>query len=185
MGYAGGDRAEPDYRHIGDHTECFQVDFDPDVISYTELVDLALASHDPTRAAHKPQYASVILAHDAEQLALASQRADRSAAAAGVQRLATRIEPLKQFWLAEDYHQKYHLRHDRTLMSDFGAMFGVDQEAFRESTAAARVNGYIAGYGRKSRLSSEIPFLGLSDSGRSRLVTAVDSSGDGIGCSVG
>ena len=86
-------------------------------------------------------------------------------------KLATRIEPLKRFYLAEDYHQKYYLRNDRVLMNDFRAMFGDDGTAFRESSAAARVNGYVAGDGTRAQLGKEISLLGLSE----RAVAHLDS----------
>jgi peptide-methionine (S)-S-oxide reductase len=160
------------------------VDFDPAVISYAKLVDLALESHDPRWRAHKEQYASLVLAHDDEQLSVAGERGARAAARLGAP-LATRIEPLKRFWLAEDYHQKYHLRQDRLLSGEFRAMFGTDEAALRESTAAARVNGYVAGDGTKAQLATEIDFLGLSDRGRARLVERVTDPGGGVGCSLG
>jgi hypothetical protein len=103
----------------------------------------------------------------------------------GGRRLATRIEPLKRFWNAEDYHQKYHLRQDRVLMAEFRTMFGDDQVALRESTAAARINGYIAGDGTKAQLAREIDFLGLGERGRDYLISRVKDGGPGVGCAIG
>jgi peptide-methionine (S)-S-oxide reductase len=185
VGYAGGNYADPIYRDLGDQTECFQVDFDPSVISYRELVDLAFASHNPVWPSPKSQYASLVLADDEEQLEIAQERGRRASSMLG-RGLSTRIEPLKRFWLAEDYHQKYYLRNDRVLMAEFKAMFDGDDEAFRESTAAARVNGYVAGDGTRAQLSREIDFLGLSQRARSRLVSRVTGeSGPGNGCAIG
>jgi hypothetical protein len=160
----------PTYHRIGDQTECFQVDYDPAVISYAGLVDLALAAHNPARPAFKPQYASLILAHDEAQLDVARARAAHVSAALGGRELSTRIEPLNRFWPAEDYHQKYYLRNDRILAADFKAMFDGDEVAFRESTAAARVNGYTAGDGTRAQLAREMEFLGLSEPGRQWLI---------------
>jgi peptide-methionine (S)-S-oxide reductase len=159
------------------------VDFDPSVVSYGELVELAFASHDPRWQAHKVQYASLVLAHDDEQLGVARARASAVSAKLGAP-LATRIEPLKRFWLAEDYHQKYYLRNDAPLMRDFHAMFDGDQVALRESTSAARVNGYVAGDGTRSQLAREIEFLGLSEASRARLIARVGDSASTAGCSV-
>jgi len=100
----------------------------------------------------------------------------------GGRRLATRIEPLKRFWNAEDYHQKYYLRNERALAADFRAMFGADEAAFQESTAAARVNGYVAGDGESSRLASELDTLGLSETGRARLLGLTGGPAPSVGC---
>jgi peptide-methionine (S)-S-oxide reductase len=184
VGYAGGDAANPTYRRIGDHTEVFQVDFDPSAVGFEELLELALASHDPTRVAHKAQYASLVLAHDEAQLAIARSVAARFEERLG-RKLATRIEPLKRFYNAEDYHQKYYLRSDRTLMADFKAMFGADEDAFRESTAAARANGYVAGGGSRALLAREIDLLGLTGAGSARLAGKGGESRLVGGCSIG
>ncbi len=107
VGYAGGTSENPTYRSMGDHTECFQVDFDPGVVSYDDLLQLAWQSHDPTRQAFKTQYASLILAHDEAQLAAARASAMRLEAAPR-RKVVTRIEPLVRFWPAEEYHQHYY-----------------------------------------------------------------------------
>jgi len=182
VGYAGGDSADPTYRSIGDHTECFQVDFDSTVVSYEALLERALDLHDPTRPAFKVQYASLVLAHDDAQLATARAVAKRVETRLG-RRLATRIEPLKRFNLAEDYHQKYHLRNDRVLMKDFRAMLP-DDVGLRESPAAARANGYVAGDGTRTQLAAEIDLLGLSEAGRACLLSRVLGDTFSGGCSV-
>lgn len=79
------------------------------MVSYHELLQLAWQSGDPTREAPKVQYAALVLAHDDEQLTEALASARRLEAAIG-RRVVARIEPLGRFWLAEDYHQKYHWR---------------------------------------------------------------------------
>ena len=63
-------------------------------------------------------------------------------------------------------------------------MFDGDETAFRESTAAARVNGYVAGDGTRVQLAREIDFLGLSENSRARLIARVRTRPSGIGCSV-
>jgi peptide-methionine (S)-S-oxide reductase len=141
-------------------------------VSYEELLELVLTSHDPTRAAFKEQYASLVLARDKAQLAAA--RAVASRFEEGLARkLATRVELLKRFYPAEDYHQKYYLRNDRIVMADFRGMFGDDETAFRESAAAARANGYVAGGGARTQLGREIELLGLSEKGAAQLTARV------------
>lgn len=182
VGYAGGRAADPTYHHIQDHTECFQVDFDPAVVSYEALLETALTCHDPFRAAFREQYASLVLTHTSEQLATARFVAERFEASRG-RRLATRIEPLGRFYLAEDYHQKYYLRNDAQLITEFRAMFA-DDAAFRESTAAARANGYVAGDGSKLQLERELPLLGLSEAAQRHLGGRAGRSGAWGGCAI-
>lgn len=181
VGYAGGTGHAPTYRAIQDHTECFQVDFDPDVITYDELLGYVWADHDPTRAAYKTQYASLVLTHDDEQLDLATASASALERSIG-RAVITRIEPLSTFWVAEDYHQKYYLRNDRALMEEFRQMYGDDEAAFRESPTAARVNGYVAGAGASSVLGREIGAFGLSARAMARLQAGVGMIPTGSGC---
>jgi len=169
VGYAGGEIAHPTYRAMGDHTECFQVDFDSSAVSYEDLLELFWQSHDPTHAAWKTQYASLVLTHDDAQLAAARESAERYQRLFG-ECVTTRIEPLGEFWLAEDYHQKYYLRNDRVLMAEFRAFYPHEAE-FVASTAAARVNGYLNG-GQCARLERDLPDLGLSEGAAEHLRSA-------------
>lgn len=160
VGYAGGTTERPTYRSMGDHTECFEVDFDPTVVTYEDLLELFWQSHDPTQPARKTQYASLVLTHGQAQAADARESAELVERLFGTV-LSTRIEPVGTFWMAEDYHQKYYLRNDRLLFSEFRAAYP-DDAGFVASTAAARVNGHLYG-GTCSRLDHDLPGLGLSD----------------------
>lgn len=161
MGYAGGTTSHPTYHSIGDHAEVFQVDYDPERISYEELLDLFWTEHDPTARAYSTQYQAMVLAGNASQLAPALQ--SRDAVAERLSRpLLTEVRPLDCFYIAEDYHQKYALRRDRLLSGEMHAHYQ-DEAAFRESTAAARLNGYAYGLGSSLQLEREIDSLGLSE----------------------
>jgi len=161
VGYAGGQAPDPTYTRIGDHTECFEVDFDPAVVSYDDLLELFWTSHDPTRQAFKQQYASLLLTRGDEQSETARESAARIGALLG-RTPVTRIEPFTRFYLAEDYHQKYYLRNDRVLMREFRAFYPDDSD-FVRSTASARANGFVSGAGSCLSLEEELPKLGLSD----------------------
>jgi len=168
VGYAGGRKAHPTYEDLGDHTESVQIDYDPAQITYEQLLAVFWANHDPTRRAYSRQYASLIFTHNAEQrwLALASKEREEARRKA---RIVTEILPATGFTLAESYHQKYYLRGQKELLSEFAAMFGSAAE-FVNSTAAARVNGYVGGNGSMEQLREEIGKLGLSPAGRERLL---------------
>ena len=116
-GYTGGSVANPTYKQVcgGDtgHAEAIRVTFDPDVISYDDLLDIFFATHDPTQLNRQgpdvgSQYRSVIFVHDAEQEAAARASKDERAASGRYKRpLVTEITPFSTFWRAEENHQKY------------------------------------------------------------------------------
>ena len=100
------------------------------------------------------QYKAVIFYHDEEQRNLAVATRDRLAERTGAT-IHTEILPYDGFYLAEPYHQKYRLRSVRDIMAEFSAMYPLDDD-FVNSTAAARVNGYVGGYGSLEVVKSEI-----------------------------
>jgi methionine-S-sulfoxide reductase len=178
-GYAGGTTPDPTYRSIGDHTETLQIDYDPARVSYGDLLSIFWASHRPTSPAHSRQYASRVFCHDDAQRTTAE--ASRQTIEQRLGRVFTEVEPLERFYLAEDYHQKYRLRADRVLREEFAAFYP-DEADLRESTAAARVNGYLDGWGTRAELEDEIDALGLSERARERLRAAVPVRlGRGVG----
>jgi peptide-methionine (S)-S-oxide reductase len=150
VGYAGGDDPDPTYEDLGDHTEVVQVDYDPSLTDYGEMLETFWAGHDPTEE-QKRQYRSLILAHDD------AQRKRAEAHVAGIEdqtdvTVTTAVEPFETFYLAEDYHQKYHLRSEEELMAEFEAEYSPAQ--FVNSTAAARFNAVVGGHGDETTLES-------------------------------
>ena len=168
VGYAGGRQKDPTYRSIGDHSETIQIDFDPTQVSYKKLLAVFWHNHNPTQRAWSQQYKSAIFYHNDKQrkLALETQAFEENQRN---QRIQTEILPFSNFYLAEDYHQKYGLRGQRELMSEFKAIYPKDID-FVNSTAAARVNGYISGHGAPEEINATIASLGLSAAGRERLL---------------
>ena len=167
VGYAGGAKEDPTYYSLGDHSETIQIDYDPSQLSYEDLLDVFWASHSPTRPTSR-QYASIIFYHDDDQKQLALTTKDREEAERGSQ-LYTDIQPYTAFYLAEGYHQKYRLRQVEELVFEFSAIYS-DLEDFVNSTAVARVNGYLGGNGSLEQLEREIDQLGLSAEGREKLL---------------
>jgi peptide-methionine (S)-S-oxide reductase len=141
VGYAGGTKPDPTYHSLGDHTEVVQVDIDPSVRSYRDVLETVFRSHDHTRQVPKTQYQNVVFAAGDEQRStLDAFLEDRGTTG----EISTRIEDLTAFTVAEDYHQKYSLRGTSPLMNDFEAA-DYDDEALKESPAAAKLNGLAAG----------------------------------------
>ncbi len=168
VGYAGGSTLNPTYHDIGDHSESVQLDYDPSVISYDQLLDVFWNSQDPTLPSGIKQYASLILYGNDRQ---------REAAEASRQRLQqkldkpiqTEIVPLGNFYLAEDYHQKWDLQQNAKIMSEFRRIYPRMRD-FINSTAATRINGYLGGNGTLARLQKDLSSFGLSAAGSAELV---------------
>ena len=167
VGYAGGSKSNPTYHSLGSHSETIQIDYDPSVITYEELLDVFWNSHNPVSRSVSRQYGSVIFYHDEEQRRLAETSKERRKEERG-RRPPTEIVPYTEFWLAEDYHQKYRLQGASDLMAELGAIYP-DMENLIDSTAAARLNGYVGGNGSMEQLEEEIDELGLSEEGQERL----------------
>lgn len=163
MGYTGGTTRDPTYRTMGDHTETLQIDFDPGKIAYDELLDIFWASHDPLRGSWSAQYKAAVFVHDSEQKQAAERSRDRTVSVLG-RPARTEILPAERFYLAEGYHQKYRLQGVRELAAEFAEMYPRVSE-FVDSTAAARVNGYLDGYGSLELLERERERLGLTPAG--------------------
>ena len=118
-GYAGGHVANPTYEQVCSgatgHAEAAQVTFDPEIVSYEDLLHLFWRAHDPTTLNRQggdvgTQYRSAIFTHSDVQ----RRAADRSKAAAQKDfsdPIVTEIRPLEQFYPAEKYHQDYYRQH--------------------------------------------------------------------------
>jgi peptide-methionine (S)-S-oxide reductase len=179
VGYAGGTKKDPTYHSLGDHTETLQVDYDPRLVSYADLLEVFWKSHDPTVGAWSQQYMSAVFYANEEQKKLAeaskgplSRRLNKP--------ILTQILPLDQFYLAEGYHQKHSLRQDKDILREFAVIYPREADLVN-STAAARVNGYLSGYGTAEKLEEEIDRLGLSAASSERLRTAVKLRRSGSG----
>ena len=171
VGYSGGTKKNPTYHDLGDHNETVQIDFDPTQISYQKLLDIFWKAHDPTRRSWSRQYRAALFFHKEEQKRTAYETRDREAARIKG-KIRTEILPAAEFYPAEDYHQKYYLRQDPVLGAEFRVMYPSEGD-FVDSTAVARANGYVAGYGTPSALEEEMDQLGLSEAGRKRLQNLV------------
>jgi peptide-methionine (S)-S-oxide reductase len=114
-GYTGGDAANPTYRQVcgGDtvHAEAIRITFDPEQLSYDDLLDIFFATHDPTQLNRQgndvgTQYRSAIFPLNEEQERKAREAIERNNANHG-NRIVTSIEPNGEWYPAEDYHQDY------------------------------------------------------------------------------
>jgi peptide-methionine (S)-S-oxide reductase len=117
VGYSGGHTQNPNYREVctdtTGHAEVVQVTFDPEKVSYDQLLDVFWTIHDPTQVNRQgpdygAQYRTAIFFHSPEQEAAAKKSKQALEASGRLRRpVATEITPAGPFWRAEEYHQRY------------------------------------------------------------------------------
>jgi peptide-methionine (S)-S-oxide reductase len=116
VGYSGGTTPDPSYEqvcsHATGHAEVTQVTFDPERVTFEQLLEVFWAMHDPTQVDRQgpdigDQYRSVVFTHSDDQR-VAAEESRAKAQARFDQPIATQIEPLTEFYPAEGYHQAYY-----------------------------------------------------------------------------
>jgi peptide-methionine (S)-S-oxide reductase len=117
VGYTGGTVDHPTYKDVctdrTGHAEAVEVTYDPERVSYDELLRAFWNNHDPTTLNRQgpdvgTQYRSAIFYHNAEQEAAARASKEELARSGAYKRpIVTEILPAAEFWQAEDYHQQY------------------------------------------------------------------------------
>ncbi len=119
-GYAGGTAQNPTYEQVcgkrTGHAEVVQLEFDPAVIDFADILRVFFTMHDPTTPNQQgadigPQYRSIVLTEDDGQKATAEAvKAEIDASGVWPRPIVTEITPLEKFWRAEDEHQDYFAR---------------------------------------------------------------------------
>jgi peptide-methionine (S)-S-oxide reductase len=117
VGYEGGKFDQPSYRDVctdaTGHAEVVEIDYDPEKVSYQQLLDLFFELHDPTQLNRQgpdwgTQYRSVVFFHSPEQEKAAKETIARLTAEKRFPKpIVTQVVPAQTFWRAEEYHQKY------------------------------------------------------------------------------
>ena len=120
VGYMGGEVPKVTYLMVctgtTGHAEVVQVEYDPVRVSYEELLQVFWSCHDPSQVNRQgpdigTQYRTVIFHHNEAQR-IAAEASKQALTEAG-RKIATRIEPVADYWVAEDYHQQYFEKRSR------------------------------------------------------------------------
>ncbi|HAG21850.1 MAG TPA: methionine sulfoxide reductase [Synergistaceae bacterium] len=145
--------------------------FDPSIISYRRLLDVFWSNHDPFSRSFSRQYRTVLFYHDETQHNLAKETL-RKLENGNDRKVETSIEPAGLFYPAEAYHQKYFLQNDRGILEEIRTFYPDFQELLA-STSAARVNGFLGGYGTEEEVQRVLPLLGLSEAAQDKILKRV------------
>ncbi len=180
VGYSGGKKEDPTYHSLGGHTETVQINYDPKQINYEELVKIFWHNHDPTHQ-NTTQYKPIIFFHNEEQKKIARE-SKKKVQEEYSRKIMTEIRPFSKFYRAEDYHQKYNLSRNKDIYRAYQQIYP-DTGKFVDSTAVARVNGYVSGHGTLNS-KEDLKGLGLTDEGKEVLYEKWKSSGGEIKCSL-
>ncbi|KAK6922620.1 Peptide methionine sulfoxide reductase MsrA domain [Dillenia turbinata] len=145
-GYSGGSKSNPEYRSPGDHAESVQIEYDPRLINYRQLLEVFWSSHDSRQVFGQgpdvgPQYRSIIFTNGTEEsrLAVVSKEKEQTKSKSGI--VTTQIQSLGTFYPAEPEHQKFELKRNPFLLQLIG---NLPEEELERSSLAARLNGYAA-----------------------------------------
>jgi len=157
VGYAGlGTMSNPTYKNIFDYTETVDVEWDPLKTKYEKLLDAFWKHHDPTAVCSR-QYMSIIYYHNPEQRTLA-EASLRKQVGLRARPIKTQIYPAKEFYEAEDYHQKYFLQKYPYILNMLDMKVGL---TLKRSKNAARLNGFVAGFAPPQQFEDEWRRMGL------------------------
>ncbi len=148
---------------MGDHTEVFQIDYDPALLSYKDILQIFWDNHNPAAKSWSRQYMAIIFYHNKDQKEKALQSKELLEQQSG-RTIYTEVQPYTKFYLAEDYHQKYYLQNVPELAREIKAYYP-DINDFINSTVAARLNGLAGGYKDAALLEKELDRYGLSPHG--------------------
>lgn len=135
VGYCGGTHPQtPTYQTIGDYTESIQIDFDPARISYIQLLSCFNRWHIPNTSKTRSQYAAAVFYHNDKQHQTINEMKIEN----------IRVDMFRNFFEAEDHHQKYNLK--RTMM--LTDVFGKEEDwKNKDKEMITKLNGFLAGYG--------------------------------------
>ncbi|EYC13957.1 hypothetical protein Y032_0042g625 [Ancylostoma ceylanicum] len=175
VGYAGGTTVNPTYRNIGDHTEVTEVQFDPSLISYRQVLDFFWSHHNPAER-RKKQYQSAILYETDDEKKVAEETYAQAKAKFG--NIETYVVKLDKFYQAEDYHQKYWLRNKKDIFDELK----LNDSQVADSVLAAKMNAFCAGYTDFSELEELKREHGLSESLVEKVKRFASSGGDPRAC---
>lgn len=144
VGYSGGSKVNPEYRSLGDHAECVQIEYDPRVIDFRLLLAIFWSSHDSRQVFGQGpdvgnQYRSIIFTNGTEESRLAAVSKEREQSKSKGTVVTTQIQQIGTFYPAEPEHQKFELKRNPFLLQLIG---NLPEEELERSSLAAKLTGY-------------------------------------------
>lgn len=164
VGFAGGTLENPTYRSIGDHVETVEVLYDPDLITYPELLRHFWRHHNARAKPIFRQYASAVFAVDESQEKAAKKERRAWQQKTGGDKLLTAVLPIQKFYPAGESHQKYYLQQDPPLLESLP-----DGEQKLNTLLATKLNAVAGRGGERESLEKTLAELGINPEARDLL----------------
>jgi len=169
VGFSGGVSPSPTYRQMGDHTETVQIEFDPLLFSYADVLREFWQNHYPNRDNYKGrQYISLLHYHTEQQRQTIAAVQKEMELQLG-EPIETEISAFSQFTPAEEKHQKYYLKRYPKALEQTAGLYP-DRKLLTDSTFAARLNGFVKGYGTKLGMLEEIAQWSIGEHEKAHLI---------------
>ncbi len=166
-GYAGGRSTDPSYKNLEWHTEVVEIDYDPAVISYEDLVALFFAFHDENLRPYDQRVKSLIFFRSEAEETHARQAISRQREVTG-KPVFTEAKEMDVFYLAEPEHQNRTVKREVSLYGELTEIFETD-DRLQQSILVSKLNGFVYGYGSPEDLEDLLNQLGLSDMSKGRV----------------
>lgn len=159
---------------MGDHTETIEIDFNPDIITFEEILHFFWKNHNSNRGSYRGrQYLSILLYHDEKQKE-SIFKVKKELEEMRQEEIQTEIAPYVEFTLAEERHQKYYLKRYPNAIEQLHSLYPSTQMIV-DSRLAARLNGFVKGYGTLAGLKEEIMGWDINEDSMSKLLDVINS----------
>lgn len=175
VGYSGGKSPNPSYEVVDLHTEVVEIDYDPEVISYGELIDIFFSSHNETLRPYDQRVKSLIFYRNDEEYGVAKSKLDAiRAKTPDDESVYTELKSFEIFYLAEPEHQNRSLKLETSLYHELEDIFGSDDQMLL-SILVSKLNGYIYGYGTLEGALELLDLSGLSEQSKARVIEVIEN----------
>lgn len=175
VGYSGGVSENPRYEVVDLHSEVVEIDYDPEVISYGQLIDVFFASHNETLRPYDQRVKSLIFYRNESEHQIAQDKLQAIRMKTPEdESVYTELKAFKVFYLAEAEHQNRSLKQEVSLYRELTEIYETP-ERIQLSILASKLNGYIYGYGSMESARVLLEQSGLSEASRRRVIEVIEN----------
>jgi len=175
VGYSGGKSSNPSYKVVDLHSEVVEIDYDPDVISYAELIDIFFNAHNETLRPYDQRVKSLIFYRNEVEYEIAKTKIDAIRKNTDKnESVYTELKAFEILYLAEPEHQNRSLKLEPSLYSELKQIFKTEDKILF-SILASKLNGYIYGYGTLEEAQTLLESSGLSEASKQRVFDVIKS----------